>query len=104
MRQTAAQSQLAFDALLPDEAACEALLIRTRWPDGFRCPRCGSADATRLATRALWQSRSCRKQTSVRSNTVLHRSSTPLRKWLYAMWCTARFVGISALQLQQDLA
>ncbi|MFZ1640565.1 MAG: transposase, partial [Candidatus Contendobacter sp.] len=25
------------------ETQCEAALERARWPDGFRCPRCGQA-------------------------------------------------------------
>ena len=26
------------------EAQCERAVAAQRWPDGFRCPRCGAAD------------------------------------------------------------
>lgn len=28
-----------FQKLFPDESACIAYLIETRWPEGFQCPR-----------------------------------------------------------------
>lgn len=31
----------AFIAQYGTEAQCEAALERARWPNGFRCPRCG---------------------------------------------------------------
>ena len=31
----------AFHQQFGTEAQCEAELERTRWPDGFRCPKCG---------------------------------------------------------------
>ena len=36
---------VAFTQMFPDEAACEAYLYRVRWPNGFRCPKCGSVKA-----------------------------------------------------------
>ena len=30
-----------FDELFATEQACYAYLFKLRWPDGFRCPRCG---------------------------------------------------------------
>ncbi|MGB2731133.1 MAG: transposase, partial [Methylovirgula sp.] len=35
---TFAQWERAF----PNEDACCAYLVRHRWPDGVRCPRCGT--------------------------------------------------------------
>ena len=32
-----------FIAQYGTEEQCAAALEQTRWPDGFRCPRCGSA-------------------------------------------------------------
>src|ERR1039457_194248 len=34
-----------FEARFANEAACRDYLFRLRWPDGFRCPRCGGAGA-----------------------------------------------------------
>ena len=54
------------------EAACEQALAHARWPGGFVCPRCGSANAHRFQRfgQAYWQCRVCRAQTSLRAGTV----------------------------------
>ncbi len=31
-----------FDEWFSTEDACETYLIAIRWPEGFRCPRCGN--------------------------------------------------------------
>jgi hypothetical protein len=41
--------------MFPDEEACLAYLPACRWPDGFRCPRCGHDQAFALPRRRLWQ-------------------------------------------------
>lgn len=93
-----------FSMMFADDAACEAYLARWRWPDGPRCAACGSPEVTRLQTRALWQCRECRHQTSVTAGTVLHRSKTPLRTWLYAFWQLGRRKNsISALQFMREV-
>jgi transposase-like zinc ribbon protein len=33
-----------FEARLSAEAACREYLVRLRWPDGFRCSRCGRTE------------------------------------------------------------
>jgi len=93
-----------FQASFPDDGACRAYLFACRWPDGFRCPRCGSADATELPRRLLWQCVSCRHQTSVTAETVLHRTRTPLHLWFWAAYLmTTATPGISATQLGRQL-
>src|SRR3989304_4739626 len=68
-----------FQAWFPDEAACRAYLARCRWPDGYRCPRCGHGQAFELPRRGLWQCKGCGHQTSVTAGTVLHPTRTSLR-------------------------
>ncbi len=62
-----------------------AYLERLRWPDGVRCPRCGSRLATPVATRHQFDCRECRYRFSVTSGTYLHDSAVPLWKWLVAV-------------------
>mgnify|MGYP001422085896 CR=1 FL=1 len=92
-----------FDALVPDEAAAEAIFTRIRWPDGVCCPGCGSREMTRLQTRKLWQCRTCRAQTSIRSGFVLHRSKRSLRDWLFAAWRCSTPGHSSALGIARAL-
>jgi transposase-like protein len=93
-----------FHRRFPDDEACLRYLVETRWPDGFRCPGCGSANARLLTTRRLWQCRACRRQTSATAGTVLHRTRLPLTAWFSAAYLmTSLKPGISALQLQRQL-
>jgi len=88
----------------PDEASCWRYLMEVRWPEGFRCPHCGSEEHSYLEGRRLFQCAACRRQTSVTARTVLHRTRTPLRKWFLAIFFFARHKqSISALQLKRDL-
>jgi len=48
----------------PDDQACRDYLTSLRWPDGFRCPCCQSADHWKTA-RDLFHCRACDHQTSV---------------------------------------
>lgn len=93
-----------FQRRFSDEESCLRYLVETRWPDGFRCPRCRSDDARLLSTRRLWQCRWCRRQTSVTAKTVLHRTRLPLTTWFAAAYLVSSLKpGISALQLGQQL-
>jgi transposase-like protein len=93
-----------FHHRFPDDEACLRYLVETRWPDGFRCPGCDSANARLLATRGVWQCRACRRQTSATAGTVLHRTRQPLTAWFTAAYLmTSLKPGISALQLQRQL-
>ena len=51
----------------------------------------------------MWECRRCGRQTSVTAGTVLHKTRTDLRIWLYALWVFGvRHTSISALQLQRE--
>jgi hypothetical protein len=95
---------IGFEKRFPDEAACLEALRRVRWPDGFRCPRCGHDRSYPIAERRLEQCQSCRYQASVTAGTVFHRTHTPLRIWFLGIFFLARHKkGISALQFQRDM-
>ncbi|MFT5511352.1 MAG: ribosomal protein L37AE/L43A/transposase-like protein [Hyphomicrobiaceae bacterium] len=86
------------------EEQCHAALIAMRWPDGFRCPKCGGAKHSFAVARRIFQCSACRVQTSVRAGTVFHKSSTPLTKWFLAMHLmTSAKNDISGLELARQL-
>lgn len=93
-----------FQARFADEPACAAYLAASRWPDGYRCPRCAHSAASKLTARDVWQCQACRHQASVTAGTVLHRTRTPLTQWFWAAYLVATHTpGVSALQLQRQL-
>jgi ribosomal protein L37AE/L43A/transposase-like protein len=92
-----------FEARFGSEEACRAYLAHARWPDGFRCPRCGATTAWRVRT-VLWQCADCGRQTSVTAGTLFHDTRTPLTTWFRAIWCvTSARNGVSARELREVL-
>lgn len=100
-----------FPETMPDfmeefgtDAKCADYLFRQRWPDGFRCPRCGSGRAWRLHHRLIWECGVCGHQTSLTAGTVFEGTRKPLRYWFLAMYLvTTSKRGISAVELQRQL-
>ena len=61
------------------EPQCEAAPEKERWPEGFRCPRCGGAGhgVFRAGARKTFRCRACRKQSSLIAGTLFQ--GTPWR-------------------------
>ena len=63
------------------EEQCEVALTAWRWPDGFVCPHCGGRDHAVVGQRRLYLCHGCRKQTSLKADTVFAQTHLPLTKW-----------------------
>jgi transposase-like protein/Zn ribbon nucleic-acid-binding protein len=93
----------AFEARFSTEEACREYLIRLRWPDGFRCRRCGASRYWRVRE-VLLECVECGHQASVTAGTIFQDTRSPLRLWFRAMWwVAAQKNGTSALGLQRVL-
>ena len=85
------------------EQACREYLFHLRFPDGFRCPRCGGDKSWPLQSGRI-QCAGCGYQLSATSGTVFQDSRTPLTVWFRAMWwLTSQKNGVSAIALQRVL-
>jgi transposase-like protein len=87
------------------EDACKAYLTSRRWPEGVRCPRCGSDKVYELSRPFHWQCR-CSAQGgyrfSVLVGTIFENTNYPLQTWfkvIYLMLSSKK--GISALQVHR---
>lgn len=95
---------LKFQKKFPNEEACFDHLVKSRWPKGFICPKCGHNEYYQLVRRKLFQCKACHHQASVTAGTVFHRSKLPLQKLFWAMYLVATIKkGMSALELQRKL-
>ena len=92
-----------FERRFATEDACRTYLRRLRWPEGFRCPRCGQSKAWPVRE-VWWQCAGCAHQTSVTAGTIFQDTRTPLSTWFRTMWwVTNQKTGVSALGLQRAL-
>jgi transposase-like protein len=95
-----------FLSFFGTEAQCAEALKRSRWPDGFGCPRCGSAQhyVVGHGARKLFQCNGCRHQTSLTAGTIMEHTKLPLTTWFLAIYLISQAkTGLSALALKRDL-
>lgn len=92
-----------FEQRFGTEEACLEYLYKLRWPEGFRCPRCGHHEAW-STSRDLYRCLRCDFQTSVTAGTIFQGTRKPLRLWFRAIWhVTNQKYGANALGLQRVL-
>jgi transposase-like protein len=90
----------------PNDVAAECWLVRQHWPDGMRCPSCDAEDVQARPTRKPqpYRCRVCRRDFSVKTDTVMHGSNLGCRVWVIALyWLTSRPKGVSSRQRHRDL-
>lgn len=94
----------AFQARFNDEEACAEYLRSKKWPEGFRCPRCGHGESHSLHTRRLEQCTACRHQTSLTTDTMFHNTQKPLSLWFRAIFeFVSRKHGCNSMDLERLL-
>ena len=105
---SASQETLPMHSLLdllkafPTEQSCINHLAKIRWPDGVKCPSCQSRKIYKCKKR--FRCGDCRRNFSVRVNTIYAGSPIPLRKWFAAMWLLSSSPkGISSCQLAREI-
>lgn len=94
-----------FHRQFGSEEQCEAALVKTRWPQGYCCPRCqGKRAALTHNGRRLWECLGCGYQCSSIVGTIMEATKLPLTKWFLAMFLlTQSKNAIAALELMRQL-
>src|SRR4051794_19088405 len=93
---------------LIDDAKCFETVRDLRWPDGVKCPHCGSAEINkrghdeRQVERQRYECQSCGRQFDDRSETIFEGHHQPLRVWVLCLY----FLGLnlSNQQIAAELA
>ena len=67
------------------EEACEDVLLKLRWSNGFHCPACDHHEAFSIRTRKLLECKECRMQVSITAGTIMHKSRLTLLTWFKAI-------------------
>jgi Transposase zinc-ribbon domain/ISXO2-like transposase domain len=89
-----------------DEDTALRFMVSLRWPDGVRCPRCGSARVRFISTRRVWECRETHKakRFSIKTGTIMEESPLSLDKWLIGIWLEANAKNsISSYEVQRSL-
>ena len=92
--------------MFSDPDFTEAWFVEQRWPDGVECPACNSQDIQHRTTRKPqpFRCNGCRKDFSVKSDSIMHASKLPLKAWGMALYLlVANLKGVSSMKLHRDL-
>ncbi len=86
------------------EEACAEYLFRQKWPEGFKCSKCGFNEAHLLPTRSIYVCYGCRRHHSLTSGTAFHGTRKGLKKLFLALYfMVSSKQGLSAKELQRQL-
>lgn len=92
-----------FEKRFNSEKACREYLFNIRWPEGFKCPKCGNSK-TWIIGEYLYKCSKCGFKSSLTAGTIFQDTRKPLQIWFKAIWyITNQKHGISALGLQRIL-
>src|SRR5882757_8293793 len=88
-----------------DEQVCVDTVASMRWPNGVKCPDgCRAENPYYIRTQKRWKCRNCRRQFSVKVESIFEDSPISLSKWLPALWLLANCKnGISSHELGRAL-
>lgn len=89
-----------------DPQSAEEWFIGRRWPDGVKCPSCKSDNIHNRKNRKPqpFLCLDCRKDFSVKTDTIMHASKLSLGKWGLAIYLIAtNLKGVSSMKLHRDL-
>ena len=94
-----------FMKKFPTEERVVEHYLTIRYPDGLHCNHCGSIKVyARKGKIKLLDCNDCRNTFSPFKGTIFEKSSTDLRKWMYAVHLFLNGKkGISAMQLQREI-
>src|ERR671933_1202539 len=94
-------------AALIDDAKCFALVRQHRWPEGVRCPGCGSDAVVRHGRddtqpqRQRYRCKACADRFDDLTGTVLAGHHRPLRVWVLCLYLMG--LNLSNRQIAQEL-
>lgn len=86
------------------EEDCREHFFKIRWPDGFRCPKCGNEEYFFIKGYGRYHCQKCGHQTSITAGTIMHKTHTGLREWFLVIFLfTHDKRGISASQVARTV-
>ena len=87
---------------LIDDAKCYVVVREMRWPEGVKCPDCGSGEVQKRgfhnqqAHRQRYECQACTRQFDDLTGTIFERHHQPLRVWVLCLY----FMGLNLSNTQ----
>jgi transposase len=93
-----------FQQKFPDDSSCLEWLKNRFYPNGIHCKKCDRVtNHYRSESRPSYCCANCGNHVHPTADTILHKSSTSLTTWFYAMYLMGSTrCGISAKQIQRE--
>jgi transposase-like protein len=85
---------------------CRTYMVSRRWPNGVRCPQCGSESVYFDSSRNGWEckTRHPKRKFTLKTGTIFEDSALGLDKWLPCVWLIANAKnGISSHEIHRAL-
>jgi transposase-like protein len=85
---------------------CREYLVSRRWPNGVRCPQCGSESVYFDSSRNGWEckTRHPKRKFTLKTGTIFEDSALGLDKWLPCVWIIANAKnGVSSHEIARSL-
>ena len=94
--------------MFPDDAAAEARFVEHRWPEGARCPHCGSTNVRSGAKHKTMpyrcREKECARRFSAKTGTVMEGSKLGFRVWMIATYLLSTSLkSVSSMKLHREL-
>ena len=95
--------------MFPDDTAAENWFISIRWPDGIRCPSCGSSNVQTGTKHKTMPFRcrnykECGKKFSVKTGSLMEGSNLGYQVWAITIYLlTTNLKSVSSMKLHRDL-
>lgn len=92
---------------LIDDRKCYEVIREMRWPDGTKCPKCGSSEVrkrgfhSRQAYRQRYVCHACQQQFDDLTGTIFEGHHQPLRTWIVCLYLMG--LNLSNEQIAQEL-
>lgn len=92
---------------LMDDAKCYGEVRKLRWPEGVRCPKCGTAEVTkrgkhnRQKARQRYRCQGCHKQFDDLTDTIFEGHHQGLKVWMLCLYLMG--LNLSNQQIAQEL-
>jgi transposase-like protein len=95
---------------LIDDAKCFAVIRELRWPDGVRCPGCGSDRInkrgfhTHQASRQRYACQGCGQQFDDLNGTIFEGHHQPLRVWVLCLYLMGLNLSNEQIAAELDIS